>query len=87
MDAFNKIAGSLTAEGLDRVLPGVAMIAANSNGGLFFPCSPLKCNACFGRPSTDHYKKGTLCTPKVLALPVQDHLLSIPRYGLHPARR
>ncbi|PGH33348.1 hypothetical protein GX50_03825 [[Emmonsia] crescens] len=36
MDAFNKIAGSLTAEGLDRVLPGVAMIAANSNGDTLY---------------------------------------------------
>ncbi|OJD11556.1 hypothetical protein AJ78_07701 [Emergomyces pasteurianus Ep9510] len=36
MEAFNKIAESLTADGPDRVLPGVAMIAANSNGDTLY---------------------------------------------------
>ncbi|KLJ08706.1 beta-lactamase [Blastomyces silverae] len=36
METFNRVARSLTADGPDRVLPGVALIAANKNGDTLY---------------------------------------------------
>lgn len=40
MEAFEKNASSLTVDGPDRVMPGIAMIAANRNGEVSLPPPP-----------------------------------------------